>query len=195
MLLRRRARTRVGFSPGDTVAKLQQIPGDGAIEVVLSNHLVRYAVLPWSSALSRDRDWIAYAEHLFSITYGADAAGWRIRICDMGRRKPRVACAAQSALLDSIASVPRVVSIQPHLMSAFNAQRREFERDSGWLVVHEPGRLTLGLVSGGEWKLLRNRAAREDWQETLGDLIQRETVASGEATCARVVMSSGMPSA
>ncbi len=192
MLPLRRARQRVGFSPGDTVEKLRQYPGDAALEVILSNHLVRYTVLPWSSALSTDKDWMAYAEHIFASTYGADAAGWRIRICDTGRRKTRVACAAEVSLLDSIAGIPRVVSIQPHLMAAFNARRSEFDKDPGWFVVHERGRLTLGLVAGGEWKLLRNRAAREDWRETLPELIQRETAASGETACERVVLSTGL---
>lgn len=191
----RRARTRVGFAPGDSVNKLKNFPGETALEVILSNHFVRYAVLPWSSALSTERDWMAFAEHIFVSTYGGDTAPWRIRICDTGRRKARVASAAEASLLDSIAAIPRVVSIQPHLMSAFNAQHEEFDTDPGWFVVHEPGRLTLGLIANGEWKLLRNRAARADWQETLRDLIQRETTASGETACERVLLASAMGAA
>lgn len=192
MLPRRRARTRVWFSAGDGVETLASIPGNNALEVILSNHLVRYTVLPWSAALSTERDWMAYAEHIFTSTYGARAAGWRIRICDAGRRRARVACAVEATLLNSIAAMPRVVSIQPHLMSAFNTRRGEFDKDPGWFVLHERGRLTLGLVADGEWKLLRNRAAREDWRETLADLIQRETTASGVTACERVVLSIGM---
>lgn len=192
MLLRRRARTRVWIADGADVKALKSVAGDGALEVILSNHLVRYTVLPWSAALSTDRDWMAYAEHTFRSTYGARAKGWSIRICDAGRRRARVACAVNATLLDSIAAIPRVVSIQPHLMNAFNAQRGEFDRAPGWYVAYEPGRLTLGLVADGEWKLLRNRAARDDWRETLADLIRRETAASGVTACDRVVLSIGM---
>jgi hypothetical protein len=188
----RPARQRVGFSPGDTADSLRRIPGRAKIEVVLSNHLVRYAVLPWSSALSSEDEWLAYARHAFTATYGSDVAGWRIRLCESGRRKTRVACAADAVLLDSLAGVERVVSIQPHLMAAFNARRGEFGKEPGWFVLHEPGRLTLGLVAEGEWKLLRNRRAREDWRESLDDLLHRETAASGEAACGRIVLSSGL---
>lgn len=194
MLRLRRAR-RVGFFPGDTADSLRRLPGGEKLEVVLSNHLVRYAVLPWSAALSSDEEWTAYALHVFGGTYGADAAGWRIRICDGGRSKARVACAADAVLLDSIAAIERVASIQPHLMAAFNARRREFGMEPGWFVVHEPGRVTLGLVADGEWKLLRNRQAAENWRDSLNDLLHRETAASGAAACGRVVLGSGLAAA
>lgn len=195
MLRLRRPRQRVGFFPGDTAERLRQVPGEARLEVVLSNHLLRYAVLPWSAALSSEDEWMAYARHTFAATYGSDAAGWRVRLCDGGRGHNRIACAADAALLDAIAAVERVISIQPHLMAAFNARRGEFGRESGWFVLHEPGRLTLGLVADGEWKLLRNRQAAENWRDSLPDLLHRETEASGAAACGRVVLSSGLAAA
>lgn len=195
MLRLRRPRQRVGFFPGDTADGLRRLPGDARLDVVLSNHLVRYAMLPWSAALSSDEDWMAYARHVFGATYGADAAGWRMRICDGGRGKARVACAADASLLDTIGAVERVASIQPHLMAAFNARRGEFGSEPGWFVLHEPGRLTLGLVADGEWKLLRNRQAAEGWRDSLNDVLVRESAASGAAACGRVVLSSGLAAA
>ena len=195
MLRLLRPRLRVGFLPGDTAERLRQIPGNARLDVVLSNHLVRYAVLPWSAELSSEDEWIAYARHVFGSTYGTEAAGWHFRICDGGRGKARVACAADAVLLDSIAAVERVASIQPHLMAAYNARRREFRSEPGWFVLHEPGRLTLGLIVDAEWKLLRNRQAPENWRDSLGDLLHRETAASGIAACERVVLSSGLAAA
>ncbi len=195
MLRLRRPSQCVGFFPGDTVEKLRGLPGEARLEVVLSNHLLRYAVLPWSPALTASEDWMAYARHVFAETYGANAAAWRIQICDGGRGYTRVACAADAALLDAIAGVERVVSIQPHLMTAFNARRDELGAQPGWFVLHEPGRLTLGLVADGEWKLLRNRQAAEDWRDSLTDLLHRETETSGMAACSRVLLSSGLAAA
>ncbi len=195
MLRLRPARRRVGFFPGDSADSLRRLPGNEKLEVVLSNHLVRYAVLPWSAALATDDEWDAYARHVFAGTYGADAANWRVRICDGGRGRNRVACAIDAALLDALVAVERVVSIQPHLMAAFNARRREFGEHPGWFVLHEPGRLTLCLAAGGEWKLLRNRQAPENWRDSLHDLLHRELLASGEAACDRVVLSSGLAAA
>jgi hypothetical protein len=191
----RQPNQRVGFFLGDTAERLRQVPGEARLEVILSNHLLRYAVLPWSPALVSGDEWMAYARHVFGNTYGSDAASWRVRICDGGRGKARIACAADAALLDSIAAVERVVSIQPHLMTAFNARRGDFGKAPGWFVLHEPGRLTLGLVADGEWKLLRNRQAPENWRDSLHDLLHRETEASGAAPCGHVVLSSGLAAA
>ena len=77
-------------------------------------------------------------------------------------------------------------------MAAFNARREEFAKQPGWFVLHESGRLTLGLVAEGEWKLLRIRRAEGDWRESLADLLHRETEASGAAPCERVVLSLGI---
>ena len=192
MLRLRPARQRVDFFPGDTAEALRKLPGDSKLEVVLSNHLLRYAVLPWSAALASEDEWMAYARHVFAATYGAEAAGWRIRICDGGRGKSRVACAADAALLDAIAAVERVVSIEPHLVAAFNARRDEFGNEPGWFVLHEPGRLTLALLAEGEWKLLRNRQAPADWRDRLEDLLYRESASSSVPACRRVVLASGL---
>lgn len=187
-----RPKQRVFFARGDSVDALRRLPGKAKLDVVLSNHLLRFAVLPWSAALSTEREWMAFAQHTILSTYGAEASGWRIRVCDGGRGKARVACAADAELLDAIASIERVASIQPHLMAAFNARRKEFGREPGWFVQHEPGRLTLGLVADGEWKVLRNRQASDQWRESLDDLLHRESVASGMAACSRVVLSAGV---
>ncbi len=195
MLRLRPARRRVGFFPGDSAETLRRIPGNERLEVVLSNHLVRYAVLPWSTALTTDDEWDAYGRHVFGSTYGADSAAWRIRICDGGQGKARVACAVDAALLDSIATVERVASIQPHLMAAFNVRRREFGASPGWFVLHEPGRLTLGHIQNEEWRLLRNRHAGEDWRVSLDDLLHRETLSGGVEACDRIVVSSGLAAA
>jgi len=192
VLRSRPPRQRLGFFPGDSAERLREAPGRARLEVVLSSHLLRYAHLPWSPALASGDEWIAYARHVFGDTYGADAAAWRVRVSDGGRGKSRLACAADAALIDAIAAVERVVSIQPHLMAAFNAGRAEFGDAPGWFVLHEPGRLTVGLVADGEWKLIRNRQAGEGWRDSLPDLLHRETEATGAAPCDRVVLSAGV---
>ncbi|MFY9316395.1 MAG: hypothetical protein WAO95_12660 [Burkholderiales bacterium] len=180
------------LAPGEGVEALGSVPGTDRLEVVLSNHLVRYALLPWSPQLTSSGDWHAYAQHVFGTTYGSDAGAWRIRICDSGRGKARVACAADASLLDEISAVERVDSIQPHLMAAFNDRRGEFEAAPGWFVLHEPGRLVLGLVADDEWKLVRSRQAPADWRESLPDLLHREAAVTGLPNCERLVLSFGL---
>lgn len=168
--------------------QVQDIPGHGRITVVLSSHLVRYAVLPWSATLSGESEWMAFARHSFAATYGDAAASWSVRLCPTGRRKPRVACAVEASLLDALGALKNVVSVQPALMAEFNARRREFGEAPGWFVVRERGRLTVGLVAELEWKLVRVRQAQEDWRTRLPDLLAREAAIAGLPPCDRVVL-------
>lgn len=180
-----RASTRIDLASADQV---EDLPREGALSVVLSAHLVRYAILPWSAALGSEEEWMAYARHTFASIHGAAAAQWSIRLCPTGRRKPRVACAIDTPLLDALLKNERIVSIQPRLMAEFNARRAQFGRASAWFVLQEPGRLTISLIAEGEWKLIRTRQAHEDWRAALPDLLARELVAAGEPACERIVL-------
>jgi hypothetical protein len=49
-----------------------------------------------------------------------------------------------------------------------------------WFVLQERGRVTLGLIAGGKWKLIRNRQAAGNWRESLADLLDREAAACAD---------------
>jgi hypothetical protein len=174
----------------DPAAELREIPGASKLAVVLSNHFVRYAVLPWSAALGSDQKWLAYAQHTFASTYGSAAAGWQIRVCGTGRRQPRIATAVDAALIESLSGNPRVVSIEPYLIASFNARSRAFGNRTAWFVLQEPGRLTLSLFENGAWKLIRARQANGTWRDSLADLLDREQAACGELECDHAFVSS-----
>ena len=176
--------------PGAPLERLQLLPAGPKLRVVLSSHYVRYAVLPWSAALRTEEEWRAYAQHHFVSTYGAAAHDWTVRLCSTGPRKPQVACSTDRGLLESLRKIPRVISVQPALSAAFNPRRKAFAKESGWFVIQEPLRLTIGLIADASWKFIRTRQTPGDWREALPDLLDRETAASGEEFCARVVLKS-----
>ena len=157
------------------------------VTVVLSNHLVKYALLPWSAALKSERDWVAYARHGFLSTYGDSCAAWRIQVSPEARGEARLASAVDGGIIDALRAIPAVASIQPYLMAAFNTLRKAFSAQPAWLVVQEPGRLTLALAAGHAWKTVRSRKAHGDWRNVLCDLLERES-AAGKFDCRRVLV-------
>lgn len=174
---------------GDPVASLADMAADERIAVILSSHFVRYSVLPWSEGLTSQADWLAFAEHNFESVYGAAAvAQWRIHVCGSAR-EPRVATAVDAALIGALRSVPKVVSVQPYLMAAFNGRRGDVVEDA-WLVLQETGRLTLALISKGEWRLARTRRIDGDWLESLPVLLDRESAAVDDKRCDTVLLCS-----
>lgn len=102
--------------PGTGPDQLQALPGDEALDVVLSEHFVRYAVLPWSPDLGSEAEWKAFADHTFASTYGSASAGWIVRMCPTGRRGPRIACGMDAKILATLTRANRVRSVTPALM-------------------------------------------------------------------------------
>lgn len=155
-----------------------------SVRVVLSHHFVRYALLPWSAALGSEAAWLAYAQHRFAAVHGAQAAQWTLRIAPTAWRGARIACATETALLEALRArlgerKVRLASVQPHLMTAFNAARRDLPRPACWLVVAEAGRLALALIERGAWRALRSRRLGADWRDALPALLERESALLG----------------
>ena len=53
-----------GYADGKTVAT-----------VILSNHFMRYTLVPWRDELSDAEEELAYARHCFTKVYGAPSTG------------------------------------------------------------------------------------------------------------------------
>ena len=128
------------------------------LTVVLSNHFVRYALLPWSSALRGAAEEQAYLRHHFVRIYGERAKSWVLRASAAPSEAPRLASAVDAALLDAlVASLPksgalRLRSVQPYLMAAFNRWQSSLATANAWLLLLEPGRACLTLHSAGRWR-------------------------------------------
>ncbi len=172
---------------GDPIGELRRMIAGTATTVVLSNHYLRYAVLPWSDALGSNSEWTAYARHAFTSTYGAVSSAWEVRICSTGARSERVACAMDRALLEELKNMPGVVSIEPYLMSAFNGRRKAFGATATWFILQEPGRVASCLIEDGGWKRIRTRRVDADWRQALPDLLDREA-ALEDSLCERAVV-------
>lgn len=166
----------------DAPAEIARLGTGRRVTVVLSSHFVRYALLPWSGALGSDEEWLALARHSFAATHGGAAEHWNCRVSPADHGEPRLASAIDASLLDAL-SGPPVVSVQPYLMSAFNARRRALAGRAGWFVLHEPGRLTLALMRQGQWRSVRTRRVSSDWQQVLPNLLDRETALARETPC------------
>lgn len=176
---------------GNQVERLKELAQGCEVFVVLSSYLVRYQLLAWSAGLASEEEWLAFAQHRFASTYGDGAKAWEIRVSGAPKGRARVASAMDRCLLESLREIPGVVSVQPYLMAAFNAYRQALPSAS-WLVLHEPGRFTIGLIVDDAWKAVRTRQAPARWRESLPDLLEREASATGEQ-CDHLAMHSEDP--
>ena len=162
--------------------KVAAAQGRVDVTVVLSNHFVRYAVLPQQHGISPEEE-LALARFQFAKIHGERAKAWEVRVCE------GLACAIDAALLEGLRSCfpktgkARLASVQPHLMAAYNRARRRIPREGAWLVLAERGRTCLARLAASGWAWVHNgREADAD------ELIERErSRSSGERLPALVL--------
>jgi len=154
--------------------------------VTLSNHFVRYALVPWNEQITDLGEEQAFIRLCFTQTYGADARQWALRASPAGYGESRVASAIDQGLLEGIERIAsahgvRLMSLQPYLMTMFNQWREELQDASAWFVVAEPGRLCISQLQQACWHTVRTIKVGDDWQQALQNLLEREYLISESA--------------
>jgi hypothetical protein len=162
--------------------------------VVLADQFVRYALLPWNQAVKNPEQWLALARHRFGALHGAVAAAWDVKVTETSPLGARLACAVDRELIEGlalsfVAAGVNLVSVQPFLVAAFNRIRQKVGNGSCWIVVEEPGRLTLALIQRGAWVAIRSRRSDEHWKNLLPEILERESAFLGlDEPCTRVIV-------
>ena len=155
------------------------------VGVILANRLVRYAVVPFDAAVSGADEELALARFHFTRIHGERAKGWSLRLSPGLHGTARLASAVDPALIDAIRACfprearPRLVSIQPSLMAAWNRWRGQLSRDNGWLVLLEPGRACLALAAKEGWRAAQSLPLADE--DAWPDLLEREALRAGTA--------------
>jgi hypothetical protein len=170
------------------------------VTLVLSNHFVHYALVPWSELLSSEEEQLAFARHRYTRVHGSAAEGWLLKLSQTGPRQPRLACGVDGALIEALNKVMAPVgnryrSLQPHLMASFNRWRTRLGVRPGWFVVAEPGLLCLALLQDGQWQSVRTIKTGADWAGELPGLLAREQcMVDSQTECNEVsVFAPGLP--
>lgn len=162
--------------------------------VVLADQFVRYALLPWNESVKTREQWLALARHRFGALHGAVAAAWDVKVTETSPLGARLACAVDRELIEGLASCfvaagVNLVSVQPFLVAAFNRFRQMVGNGTCWIVVEEPGRLTLALIQRGAWVAIRSRRSDGRWMELLPEILEREGAFLGlDEPCTRVIV-------
>lgn len=126
-----------------------------AVEFVVSNHFVRYIVLPWQGGVVSRQDWIALAQHAFRKQFGAVAEQWDVRVSLAAYGQSVVACAIEQSLINSLQTIAseqgwQLAVIEPVLMTLM--QTLTLQKEKVWVLIGEPERVLLATYIDGEWK-------------------------------------------
>ncbi|HLP97441.1 MAG TPA: hypothetical protein VK149_03240 [Sideroxyarcus sp.] len=149
--------------------------------VILSNHFMRYAMVPWSDALNEEAEELSYAQHMFHEMYGLNAGEWELRISPGKSGEPQLASAVDAGLLAALRGTfgeakVGLGSVKPHLMLACNACHSLLRRQSAWLALVEQGSLCLALLHNGQLSWVRTMRVGPLWHKELPFLLNREAM-------------------
>jgi hypothetical protein len=174
------------------LANLKWQGADG--HVTVSNHFVRYAVVPAAGKLRGGAERAAAARHALRAAYGERADRWRVVLGDGGRGGAAVAAAMDAELVDGIAATLgaanlRPAAVEPLLATAFNLCRRSIDGQAAWLAVAEPGRVCVAYLDQGGWARLRVERVRGPLADELPAALERSRLADGvDAGAGRVLL-------
>lgn len=156
----------------------------GALHVVLSDHFVRYLLVPWSEKLVADSERLALARLMLGEVYGGVAEGWEVCLDDQPAGQPSFACAVDRTLLQALRELCkqrdlRLASLVPSLVARVNRHRKALRERAFCLASVEPGRLTLAFRAAAGWTAVRSRRSDVPVTEALPAALKQESAAGG----------------
>lgn len=154
------------------------------LEVVVSSHFVRYALVPWSESLVRDAERLAFARLAFRDVHGSLVDQWEICLDDQPAGQPALACAIDRGLLAAIRGVvtsigARLEAVTPALADCVNRHRRALKGRELCLANVEAGRVTFAFHGRAGWRAVRSRRMEGPLSELLPTLLKQEASACG----------------
>lgn len=120
------------------------------IKFIISNHYVRYAVLPWQSDIYSQQDWQSLAENHLRSVHGNVVDSWKISVAMQGYGEPLLISAIDKILLTRLQDLAKqyhwtIESIVPALFSVVNHYHRKIKKEA-WLMIIEPQRSVLAEI-------------------------------------------------
>jgi len=159
-------------------------PTARSADVVISNQLARYCLVPWRDDLRNHEEELAYAKDCMVEIYGEAAREWIVRVNTDRPGANQLACALDPELLATFNAVEdktkfKFRSIQPSLVDAFNHSRAKITRKSVWLALAEGSQLCLAYMNNRRWQWLRTVRVDAQWRQSIRKLIAAECCLAG----------------
>lgn len=170
------------------------------VEVVLSNHYVRYVITPPPGKALNQSEEAALVDASFREIYGAETADWRIRVYSQPPEYGLVGAAIDESLaarLSEVFKYPADWKLRP--LASLAAQHHSHPA-TDWWVLAEPGWMCLFHTVNGYWRYLSAQPVDAHWRSALPGMLDREARMAGSVPPAGLaqtvlIQSMGMGSA
>lgn len=156
------------------------------VDVWLSDHFVRYALVAWDAGLVGDAERLAFARLAFREIYGSLADTWDLCLAEQPAGEASLAGAIDRGLLQALRDAvrgqgARLRSVSPSLSGRINRHRAALKGADFCLASVEPGRLTLAFHADVGWLSVRSRRLDSSVAEELPAMLKQEAAAGAVA--------------
>ena len=155
-----------------------------SVRVLLADQWVRYFCFPWRPELRNAGEELAFARLSFDDIYGANSSeGWRMTFSTEAPGQARLTAAVPEALLGGLKTKladakVKLVSVRTQLVAAIQAFPKSLPQ-AGWIMSHEPGRLSIAAWDVGGWQWVSSSRIASDVSSRLVSRFQQELILSG----------------
>jgi hypothetical protein len=144
------------------------------VSVVLSSRWCRMMMIPWSDAMLEDDSAEHFLQSQYVALYGDEALGWTIAVDDAPYGHPRLACAIERELLQSLHqlvsdSKSRCQLVEPVISAAWRIVARLSGLSTKAFAIIEGDRLSLACAIQGKITAIQSQACGKDWT---GELVR-----------------------
>jgi hypothetical protein len=161
---------------------LAQSGARGPVTAVVSDHFVRYALIPWNARLVADTERVAFAKLHFHEVYGGLADTWDISIDQQPAGQAWFACALDRGLFQALRDActrhgARLAAVVPALAERINRHRSALKGATFCVASIEPRRMTLAFHGAEGWQSVRSRRSDGALEDDLPTALKQEAAA------------------
>ena len=164
--------------------KLDQMIVDAAgaeISITISNHFVRYTVIPAQTKIANPAELNAYAVFHMRDVYGDRAEAWVLGLSSWDPCSGAICAAIDRGLIERLEELTRrrkvkLKWIEPYLTSAFDRWCKSLDGKRMWFALIETGRICLASLSDGAWQRVCNQRILGNAEEELLAMLDQEAV-------------------
>jgi hypothetical protein len=155
-----------------------------AVHVIVSDHFLRYTLVPWNENLVDDAERLAFARLALQETFGSLAGDWSVALDQQPAGQGSFVCAMDRELLQALRDAVgrrrlRLRSVRAALADRINRHRRDLKERVFCLASLEPGRLTLAFHGEEGWIAVRARRVNGGLEDSLASVLRQEAAAVG----------------
>jgi len=161
------------------------------LRLVLSDHWVRYAMVPWTAEVKSAGERLTHARQLLLSMYGELVSQWEVCVSESPPLCPRVACTIPAGLIADLRTLcakhaAKIASLQPHLVASYASWRHVLPRNNAWFVTVDQGSLAAARIVPAGWDRVHSVRIGTDWTRELKRLQTFGRIASENPNEGRV---------